>query len=69
MPIIDEYRMFGDIFKELRLEKKLSVVIKIGSFPLIFQHFVTVVLPTETNLWAFITLLIITFFLMLSISF
>ena len=24
MPIIDEYRMFGDIFKELRLEKKLS---------------------------------------------
>lgn len=24
MPVIDEYRMFGDIFKELRLEKKLS---------------------------------------------
>ena len=24
MPIIDEYRMFGDIFKELRLERKLS---------------------------------------------
>lgn len=24
MSIIDEYRMFGDIFKELRLEKKLS---------------------------------------------
>lgn len=24
MPIIDEYRMFGDIFKELRLEKKIS---------------------------------------------
>ena len=24
MPIINEYRMFGDIFKELRLEKKLS---------------------------------------------
>lgn len=24
MPIIDEYRMFGDIFKELRLEKGLS---------------------------------------------
>lgn len=24
MPIIDDFRMFGDIFKELRLEKKLS---------------------------------------------
>lgn len=24
MPIINEYRMFGDIFKELRLEKNLS---------------------------------------------
>lgn len=24
MAIIDDYRMFGDIFKELRLEKKLS---------------------------------------------
>ena len=24
MPIIDDYRMFGDIFKELRLEKKIS---------------------------------------------
>ena len=24
MPIINEYRMFGDIFKELRLEKKMS---------------------------------------------
>lgn len=24
MPIIDEYRMFGDIFKNLRLEKRMS---------------------------------------------
>lgn len=24
MPIIDDFRMFGDIFKELRLEKNLS---------------------------------------------